>query len=391
MSEDAVNNPDERLADSSEPGEVEAEELDGNITEPFDPSQINIKLWQPTIELIMKRIKEDEIDLMPDFQRNAGLWKNGPKSRLIESLLVKIPLPAFYLDSTDEARLVVVDGLQRLTALKEFMVTKELRLEKLEFLGKELDGKTFDELPRAYKRRIEETQVTVFQIEKGTPEEVKFNIFKRINTGGLPLSSQEIRHALNGGPGRNFLKELAASDEFRLATAGGVKDDRMADREMILRFLAFLIYRTEAYAASDFDLFLSRSFARINNMSELERANLGRRTRRMLIAAHAIFGNRAFRKWYKEGENRNPVNKALFESWAVNLDSRSDEELALLAERSGMVHESFWHVMAQRDFDFAVSQGTGDPGKVKVRFSRVRAVIDAVLAGKPYDAAKETS
>src|SRR5277367_4407318 len=90
----------------------------------------------------------------------------------------------------------------------------------------------------------------------GTPEEVMFNIFRRINTGGLTLNGQEIRHALHKGPVRGFLKTLAASDEFQRATDYSVKTERMADRECVLRFMAFHIDPWEEYASNDLDGYL---------------------------------------------------------------------------------------------------------------------------------------
>src|SRR5262249_44885897 len=144
------------------------------------------------------------------------------------------------MDATDDDKWIVVDGLQRLTSLKRFVLDKNLRLCGLEFLS-QLKGKAYDELPRNFQRRIAETQVTVYLIEKGTPSDVKFNIFKRINTGGLPLSAQEIRHALNQGKVTKLLAQLANSAEFKKATDNSIRDDRMADREFVLRFLAFTI------------------------------------------------------------------------------------------------------------------------------------------------------
>src|SRR6266478_137560 len=109
---------------------IEKETITGGekITEPFDPTLIRVEPRPSTVDLLLSRIKLEEIDLSPAFQRHDGIWNDGAQSRLIESLLIRIPLPAFYLDATDEEKWVVVDGLQRLSTLKRFVIDKKLRL-----------------------------------------------------------------------------------------------------------------------------------------------------------------------------------------------------------------------------------------------------------------------
>jgi len=366
---------------------------DDSITQPFDPELIRVETRPMTIDLLLQRIKYDELDLAPDFQRQGGIWNDRTKSRLIESLLIKIPLPAFYMDATDENKWIVIDGLQRLTTLKRFIINKDinhkndehkpLRLSDLEFLTK-LNNKIFDELPRNLQRRITETQVTVYLIAKGTPREVKFNIFKRINTGGLPLSLQEIRHALNQGKSTKFLEKLSRLDEFKKATDGSVSSQRMADREFILRFLAFIINPYTEYIATEFDSFLSDVMAKINDMDEQKLNQLEFKFRHAMTAAYDIFGKDAFRKRYKSGASRSPLNKALFESWSVNLSKLSDQQIDILVERKEKLKEGFIQLMNDREqeprFDSAVSQGTGDTKKVKCRFSAIEKLIQEVLA-----------
>ena len=82
---------------------VEEEDTSAAGSPPFDPSKIRVRLWTPTIDLLMKRIKEGEIDLAPDFQRKAGIWKDKAQSQLIESLLLRIPLPAFFIWDSEYA------------------------------------------------------------------------------------------------------------------------------------------------------------------------------------------------------------------------------------------------------------------------------------------------
>jgi hypothetical protein len=363
--------------------EYEKEDPKDEIQEvqPFDPTLIRIDSRLMTVDLVMRRIENEEINLTPDFQRMGGIWNDVAQSRLIESLLLRIPLPAFYMDASDDEQWLVIDGLQRLTALRRFMLAKTLKLQKLEFWGKEYNGKGFDELPRAMQRRIEESQLTVYIMQRGTPPKVKFNIFKRINTGGVPLSGQEIRHALNLGPATKLLQELAASPEFQRATASSVSPMRMTDRECVLRFLAFKLKSpTEYTSRDDLDSFLNERMQEINQRGKADPAyltELCKAFKRAMTIAADLFGNQAFRKI--TGNRRQPVSKALFEIWAVNLDKLMDREVSRLQERETQLRTKFKALMDDNDFMIAISYSTGDPRRVRYRFKKIEEIIQETL------------
>ena len=157
------------------------------------------------------------------------------------------------------------------------------------------------------QRRISETQLIVNVIEPGTPDDVMFNIFRRINTGGLPLTGQEIRHALHPGAVRDYLKTLADTQEFLDATSRSVKPDRMADRECVLRFLAFYSHPWEKYEDGDLDGHLSRTMKNINAMRESDRESLTRGFRKAMQTAYRVFGDDAFRKRYDPHDRKKPL------------------------------------------------------------------------------------
>lgn len=343
----------------------------------YDPEKINIITREPTIEQLLRRINEEALNLAPDFQRHANVWKDDAKSRLIESIMIRIPLPAFYIDGTNEKKWLVVDGIQRLFALKQFVMDKALKLSGLEYLTN-LEGKTYDELEPIYKRRILETQPTVYLIEKGTPFEVKYNIFKRINTGGEPLSPQELRHALNPGKATQFLADMAGSKEFQQAVnLSDPRKMRMEDREFILGFLAFYITHYKDYRNNNRDTFLSETLTKANEFPPEKLECIGSIFKKTMTVAWEIFGEVAFRKISKKQKKRYPLNKALFEAWSVNISWLTDEKIYILKIKKEELIDTFIkYVDNDKEFLASISQAGS---KVEYRFSTIEKIIQQVL------------
>lgn len=356
---------------------------DLQIAEPFNPDDIDVATRSMTIDLLLSRIRSKAIDLEPDFQRRRGIWTDRQQSRLIESLLLRIPLPTLYAAEDEAEDWAIVDGIQRLTTITRFIDPEAieetpLRLTGLEYLGEPFNGILFDELPARLKRRLRETELVVHVIRHGTPQEVKFNIFARINTGGMPLSAQELRHALIPGKAREYLGRLAGLEAFKEATANSIRDERMADREMVLRFLAFSMTRPEEFRAYDFDRFLGDAMRQINRLDDANLEGLKQGFARAMDSARKIFGQDAFRKRYRDTDGRFPINKALFETIAVSLANLSDSERELCIFRQDEVRRRMMEAMHDREFDSAISQGTGDIAKVRKRFDTVLKILKGV-------------
>jgi hypothetical protein len=363
---------------------VELEQIDDLIHEPFDPAEIDVQTRSMTVDLLMSRLRRGAIDLAADFQRNAGIWSEVNQSRLIESLLLRIPLPTLYAAESGEESWAIVDGIQRLSTIARFIDpdvigARPLRLRQLEYLQR-YDGRYYSELPPAFQTRINETELIIHLIRAGTPEPVKFNIFARINTGGRPLTRQELRHALIPGPARMILKELAETDAFLEATQRSVSPSRMADREMVLRFLAFRITPPEDYKRGDLDAFLRQAMKQVNDLPVEEVERLSAEFILSMEAASAIFGIYAFRKQFSGQDRRLPVNKALFEAVSVNLAKMTRTELATLQEAQGLVQEEFISLMEDGRFIQTISGGTGDVEKVRRRFAAIEKLFHEVVA-----------
>lgn len=357
--------------------DLEPETKEGaDFDHPFDPSRIKVRTITIVVAQLLARYKYGEIDLAPDFQRHSGIWNEVDKSRLIESLLLRIPIPVFYVAADEDEHWAVVDGVQRISTIADY-VSGKFPLKQLEYRD-ELNGLRFADLPRSMQRRIDETQLTVNVIEPGTPPEVMFNIFRRINTGGEPLRAQEIRHALNPGPVREMLKELAESSEFREAT-GGISSLRMADRECVLRFLAFLP-SWEEYPTDSLDGYLNNAMKKLNSLSPYDRQVLRTVFRQSMRDARRLLGDTAFRKRYRGVDRRYPINKPLFEAWSVALARRSEKEVDRLVARRDHLGECFMDLL-EHDAEFAkaISSSTGTRWSVRKRFGTIQELLGNVL------------
>ncbi|MFN8307359.1 MAG: DUF262 domain-containing protein [Ferruginibacter sp.] len=347
---------------------------------PFDPTKINIETKTPSLDTLIKRIKSKSVQLNTEsyFQRQDDLWDTVKQSRLIESILIRFPLPAFFFDATDDNNWLVVDGLQRLSSIRNFAVNKTLKLTNLEFLS-HLNGYKWDDLSEDLQRVIEESQVVIYKIMPGTPTDVKFNIFKRINTGGLILEPQEIRHALFQGKPAVFIAELGKNKEFIKATNGRIKTDRMLDRDFANRFLGFYLFGYNNYTP-DLDTYMSRAMASIYDKTEEEIYKIKEDFSEAMKLAHAIFGEEAFRKVYTDYKRLPPINKALFDAIAVQFGLLSSEDRAALKSKAKEFKKGLYDLLNEDEYFFtSVTSSTGDRNRVVHRHSMIEQLIKKVI------------
>lgn len=359
--------------------QVEEEDIgsDGKPTKPYAVAKLKMETKHLSVFQALRKIEKKEINLNPDFQR-AFVWDEVKQSRLIESVLIRIPLPAFYLDATDQIHWSVVDGLQRLTTLFKYCRGRSFPLQGLQFL-RELEGDRFDELPPKYRVLIEDdTQLLFYNLMPGTPVEAKYTIFSRVNTGGLQLTPQEIRHALNQGQITQLLARLAADSTFRSVTQGVVESLRMSDRELVLRALAFMHMGVEAYREyNELDAFLLASMSSLNKVPSSTLGTLSEAFIAALEKVHKIFGKYAFRKFTERGGRRSPFNKALFETWIYAVQ---DHDIADLRKHRETIMDEFAELVSS-DISFArsISSSTGSFSAVNTRFTRIEKLLTEAL------------
>lgn len=369
-----------------DPDGMEKEDL-GDIEEsrsdPFNPKDVDIQVTPSIMDAIIKRLKNNEIDLSPSFQRSGDLWKKTTQGRLIESLLINLPIPAFYFDASDDDNWQIVDGLQRLSTIKSFIIDKKLKLTGLEFL-KEYDGCGFKELPRTLQRRIEEFPVTLYLIKPGTPENMKYSLFHRINTGGLTLKPQEIRHAItqgsNNGQASLFLKELSESKVFcRVVSA---QSKRMSNCELVLRHIAFVSQGLEAYKSS-MVRYLDEGMEALGKCNKIELDKFRNGFLNSMELAWNLFNEHAFKKSFTESARIRVVNKPLFESLSVALSNLNKVETELLIKHKLEFLEAFKILMSEPEFLNSISKSTANTDAFSYRFTQMEKLVERFCKEKP--------
>ena len=312
-----------------------------------------------TIHDILRRIDQDMFIMDPDFQRDF-IWPENKQSKLIESVLMRIPLPVFYIAENEDGKMVVVDGLQRLSTFQNFAKGGlVLRLSE----HPELNGKRFADLSPRLQNRVEDCNLTLYIIDSKAPERARLDIFERVN-GGAPLTRQQMRNCLYVGQATRFLKEESNKDLFIRATGGSLNKAQMRDREFINRFCGFQIRPIDTYRG-DMDLFLAETLKQMNGLSASELESLSKKLQIGLTNNQKVFDRHAFRKHTDEQTNRNTINASLWDVMMVGLSRYSEAAVAL---RAAELRQAFFKLLEDSDFLDAITIGTNQTSKVTQRF-----------------------
>lgn len=329
-----------------------------------------------TVGDVVDRIERQRYILDPDFQRDF-VWSVTKQAKLIESCIMRIPLPVFYVAEAPDGRIIVVDGLQRLTTFYRFM-NNQFRLTGLGSNNPRqqhaLDGKQFKDLSVTLQERVADTPLTMYILDAKAPERARLDIFERVNSGE-PLTRQQMRNALYNGPATNWLKEAAASAVFRSATGFSLNSRTMRDREAINRFCAFKLLGTESYKG-DMDVFLAQGLSALAAQSEDQRAQLRTEFDQVMVLNRELFGEHAFRKSLANGRHaaRSVINISLFEVCAVTMSGLGEIDDG----EKTYLRDSMIELLGSSQFVNAITYSTNSTSQVRERFQTMRKVISVI-------------
>lgn len=322
-----------------------------------------------TVHDVLRRIKQGQFIMNPDFQRDF-VWDDPKQSKLIESVLMRIPLPVLYLAENKSGDMIVVDGLQRLSTFRRFR-ENDLALR----LGSEseLTGKRFDDLDVRLQNRIEDCNLILYVIDAQVPERARLDIFERVNSG-VPLTRQQMRNSLYNGAGTRLLRRQAETALFLEATGGSLRKDNMRDREFVNRFCAFHLFPLDLYKG-EMDDFLRDAIIRMNEMDDGELAKLSSIFQTGLRNNLNVFGRHAFRKRRRDQDQRSVINASI---WDVMVTGLSRMEADVVESHAGALQEGFYQLMEDDEFIASVTYGTNDTRRVVDRFRMAQRLFEEI-------------
>ena len=340
--------------------EPEGIESNGDTWRDYPLDDLLIRHETRTIQDVVRRIEQKRYIMDPDFQRDF-IWEEAKQSKLIESVAMRIPLPVFYLAEDIEGRMIVVDGLQRLSTFTRFFDDKlVLALPEQSDLHK----RRFSDLSPKLKNRIEDCNLIFYIIDSKVPERAKLDIFERVNSG-LPLTRQQMRNALFSGNATRFLREETQSTIFLEATGKGLNRRTMRDREFVNRFCAFDLLGHQEYPG-DMDDYLARCLVYMNQMDEKELSLLSAKFHRGLHNNLLLFKQHAFRRHSQGQQYKTVLNASLWDVMSTGLSNYRED--AVLA-RSNQVKNAVYDLLEDPIFVDSITRGTSGGSRVKTRFA----------------------
>ena len=362
-------NESERTIDS-EDEDIEGLDDAGGSWGDYPLDDLLIRSESRTIYDVTRRIDQGNYIMDPDFQRDF-IWPEDKQSKLIESVIMRIPLPVFYTAEDNKGRMVVVDGLQRLSTFSRF-VGGELKLRLPD--RNELHGKKFSDLEPKLQNRVEDCNLIFYIIDTKVPEQARLDIFERVNSGA-PLTRQQMRNSLFMGYGTRFLKTESRTDIFRKATGGSLDSKKMRDREFVNRFCAFQILDLDEYHG-DMDEFLANCLKKMNRSEESELSRLSDEFRRGLANNFALFDRHAFRKHDPGQERRSVLNASFWDVMSTGLSRYAEDHVEAWNEH---LRKAIYGLLEDEKFNIAITYGPNDARKVRTRFRLAQKVFEEVL------------
>lgn len=333
------------------------------------------------ISTIIKKISDYTIKLDPEYQRKHR-WGSDKSSRLIESLILNIPIPIIYIsydvdidEATEEERYSVIDGQQRLRAISDYF-SNQFALEGLDTL-EEINGLKHDELPSFLQRRLSARTIRVIQIDSTIDAQVKYDIFERLNIGSLKLEPQEIRNASIRGKANDLINSLAIDKNFNAllqidekSRDENPKVKKMEDRELVLRFFAFTL-GFEKLDSSNFSRVLTSKMRDINEMSDSDLKELESDFLTVMKVARDQFGDTAFARIKDTPKGRqyaSRFNVAVYDalSHAILMNIRQGKKEFSESEKS-----KYYALFRSDEFITSISEGTNLRSRIEYRLKAV--------------------
>lgn len=338
------------------------------------------------VDSLHNKMKRGRLILQPDFQRQY-VWDATKASKLIESAILHIPLPIIYLSEEMDGKEYVIDGQQRLTSFFSFIDGafpdgRAFRLSGLNVL-QELNGTKFSELSEELQDRIRYYKIRAITFQKDSSENLKFEIFERLNTGSVQLNDQELRNCLYRGSLNVALKEMAEDPDFMFICGLKSPDKRMKDKELVLRFCAFY-HKTYLNYRAPMRNFLNAEASEKRDLSAKEISELKSAFKNSCQIIRSLFGSNAFKRYYK-GKDGQPngywepkkFNASLYD---ILMYSFAREDKNKVYQHLDSVKEALMSLMTEdEEFVNSIELSTSSVQAVTLRFDKWRAALQAIL------------
>ncbi|WP_298614878.1 DUF262 domain-containing protein [uncultured Odoribacter sp.] len=352
---------------------------DGQL--PYNPNDVDIRQQSFAVHHIVEMIKEEDIYLQPEKRRRRSEeWNKEQKSRLIESLIMRIPLPIFYLDGS-RTPWRVIDGTQRLKALYEYIEEQEFGLVGLEYL-KNFERAFFSDLPFNYQRAIQTAIIEAYIINPGTPERIKQDIFLRINPDVDKLSVWKRRRFYYRGAPMQFIDKLARDTHFLDAT-GQIAlraRNRDEDREYVLRFVAFFCFLSSY--RPPYNDFLEYTLDRLYDFTDNELKHIYSSFKKAMDAYRDFWSDLSFLSDAEFSDFKKLRSIDLFEIWSVHFGLRSGDELEILMNRREYAIRHFMALLKEGELQEALQSTSFNA--IEFRFRAIHDLINNVIYRYAY-------